>query len=202
MERDPVGPDRATVMSVSMQDCSDAELLREIGAGDEGALRELFERHAPWLRMRLRRRSSADDLVSDALQDTFVAVWKSADSYRGDGEIGAWLWGIAVRRLISRLRVREAPKPTRAEAISAWLPSVRSAEDELLLGVEHGDLGAALRSLSPELRSVVQAMVIDGLTAREVSGLLGLPVGTVKGRMRAAKTQLRRQLVPMKEGRA
>lgn len=185
-----------------MQDASDLELLREIGAGDEAALRELFDRHAPWLRMRLRRRSAAEDLVSDALQDTFVAVWKSAGSYRGDGEIGAWLWGIAVRRLISRLRVREAPVPVGAETILSWIPAVRSAEDELLVGVEHGDVGAALRSLSPELRSVVQAMVIDGLTAREVAGLLGLPLGTVKGRMRAAKTQLRRQLVPIQDWRA
>jgi DNA-directed RNA polymerase specialized sigma24 family protein len=63
-------------------------------------------------------------------------------------------------------------------------------------------VGAALRSLSPELRSVVQAMVIDGLTAREVAGLLGLPLGTVKGRMRAAKTQLRKQLVPIQDWRA
>jgi RNA polymerase sigma factor (sigma-70 family) len=184
-----------------MQDTSDVELLREIGAGDEAALRELFDRHAPWLRMRLRRRSAVEELVSDALQDTFVAVWKSAGSYRGDGEIGAWLWGIAVRRLISRLRVRESPVPASAEAISSWIPSVRSAEDELLVGVEHGDVGAALRSLSPELRSVVQAMVIDGLTAREVAGLLGLPLGTVKGRMRAAKTQLRTQLVPIQDWR-
>ena len=72
---------------------------------------------------------------------------------------------------------------------------MQSAEDQLLVGVEYGDLGAALRSLSPELRTVVQATVIDGLTTKEAARLLGLPQGTVKTRVRAAKAQLRGRLV-------
>ena len=44
------------------------------------------------------------DAVDDVLQDTFVAVWKGAERWRGDGEVAAWLWGIAARRLVSRLR--------------------------------------------------------------------------------------------------
>jgi RNA polymerase sigma-70 factor (ECF subfamily) len=70
-----------------------------------------------------------------------------------------------------------------------------SAEDSVLLGVEHGDLGAALRRLSPELRVVVQATLLDGLTTRESARLLGLPQGTVKGRVRRAKELLRLDLV-------
>ena len=74
-------------------------------------------------------------------------------------------------------------------------PTVASAEDQLLVGVEYGDVGAALRTLSPELRTVVQATVIDGLTTKEAARLLGLPQGTVKTRVRAAKAQLRGRLV-------
>ena len=76
--------------------------------------------------------------------------------------------------------------------------AVQSAEDQLLVGVEYGDVGAALRSLSPELREVVQATVIDGLTTKEAAGLLGLPQGTVKTRIRAAKSQLRGSLIASK----
>ena len=68
---------------------------------------------------------------------------------------------------------------------------MQSAEDELLVAVEHGDLGTALLRLSPELHAVVQATVLDGLTTKEAARLLGLPQGTVKSRMRAAKVQLR-----------
>jgi RNA polymerase sigma-70 factor (ECF subfamily) len=78
---------------------------------------------------------------------------------------------------------------------------VRSAEDELLVAVEHGDVGTALRRLSPELRAVLQATVLDGLTTREAARLLGIPAGTVKSRARTARAQLRQQLVPLREGR-
>jgi RNA polymerase sigma-70 factor (ECF subfamily) len=77
-----------------------------------------------------------------------------------------------------------------------------SAEEQALLGVEHGDVGAALRRLSPELRVVVQATILDGLTTREASRLLGVPTSTVKSRLRKARTQLREELLtlrPMRE---
>jgi RNA polymerase sigma-70 factor (ECF subfamily) len=69
-----------------------------------------------------------------------------------------------------------------------------SAEERVLSGVEYGDLAGALARLSPELRSVVQATVLDGLTTKEAGQLLGLPAGTVKTRMMRAKAQLREAL--------
>ena len=72
---------------------------------------------------------------------------------------------------------------------------VSSAEEQVLAGVEHGDLAGALNSLSPELRAVVQATVLDGLTTREAARLLGIPPGTVKTRMMRAKPLLREALV-------
>lgn len=181
-----------------MEDSSDAELLARIGAGDESALRELVERHHAWLTLRLRRRAGDDDLAATALQDTFVAVWQSAGRYRGDGDVGAWLWGIAIRRLISRLRTRPAPIAIDDAAIARHSETVVSAEDQLLIAIEHGDVGAALRRLSPELRRALQATVVDGLSTREAARLLGVPHGTVKSRVRLAKAQLRTQLM---EGR-
>ncbi|MCL1870280.1 MAG: RNA polymerase sigma factor [Promicromonosporaceae bacterium] len=174
---------------------SDADLLAQVAAGDERALRELVERHWAWLSLRLRRRTSDDELAASALQDTFVAVWRSAGRYRGDGDVGAWLWGIAIRQLVSRLRVRGGPTPVSDATAGALCPVVRSAEDELLLAVEHGDVGSALRGLSPELRQAIQATVVDGLTTREAARLLGVPAGTVKSRVRLAKARMRAQLL-------
>ena len=71
---------------------------------------------------------------------------------------------------------------------------VRSAEDEVLLGIEHGQLGAALTRLSPELRSAMQATVLDGLTCAEAGRLLGVPAGTVKSRCHRARIELREAL--------
>ena len=178
---------------------SDAALLMRVADHDEAALRELFDRHSAWLTLRLRSRSSSEELVSGALQDTFVAVWRKPDGYRATGDVGAWLWGIAVRRLISQMRRKAAPVPVAAETIASVAPAVESAEDQLLLAVESGSVGNALRTLSPEMRQALQLTVIDGLTTREAARLLGIPEGTVKSRLRLAKQQMRRQLINVEE---
>jgi RNA polymerase sigma-70 factor, ECF subfamily len=172
---------------------SDAALLAAVADGDRRALEVLYRRHAAWITARLRRRCSDAGVVEEVLQDTFVAVWRGAGRYDGRGEVGAWLWGIAVRRLVDA--VRRSPRPTAAlvdVAESAGL--VGSAEEQVLLGIEHGELGPALNRLSPELRAVVRATVLDGLTTREAGKLLGIPSGTVKTRMMRARAQLREDL--------
>lgn len=100
------------------------------------------------------------------------------------------MWGIAIRRLIDRLRRH----PARQAPLFEDRGVAPSAEEQVLLGVEYGDLAGALRRLSPELRAVVQATVLDGLTTREAARLLGLPRGTVKTRMMRARAQLRQEL--------
>ena len=174
---------------------SDADLLARVAARDERALRELVERHSAWLMLRLRRRTYDEELAASALQDTFVAVWRNARSFRGDGDVGAWLWGIAIRQLVSRLRVRRGPQPVSQQVVAALSPALHSAEDELLLAVEHGDLAAALTALPPEMRQALQATVVDGLSTREAALLLGVPQGTVKSRVRLAKARMRAQLM-------
>jgi RNA polymerase sigma-70 factor (ECF subfamily) len=71
---------------------------------------------------------------------------------------------------------------------------VESAEELVLEGVGYGDVAPALEALSPELMAVVQATILDGLTAREAGRLLGIPTGTVKTRLMRAKQVMREQL--------
>ena len=168
---------------------SDAELLAAIADGDRGALRQLYVRHQPWLAARLRHRCSDLDVVAEAVQDTFVAVWRSADRWNGAGEPTAWIWGIAIRRLIGVLRHRSRWSPVSNRMSEA--STLTTAEDLVLFGVAHGDLAGAIDSLPVELRAVVQATVLDGLTTREAARLLGIPAGTVKTRMMRARIQLR-----------
>jgi RNA polymerase sigma-70 factor (ECF subfamily) len=103
--------------------------------------------------------------------------------------------------MVSRLRARKEvlllPEWDVAPLRRQVLPS---AEDEVLLGVEFGDLASALRRLSPEFRSVVQAVVLDGLTTKEAGRLLGVRESTVKTRLHRAKVQLRAALAEPQEG--
>ena len=170
---------------------TDRELVALVADGSSVALEALYRRHAGWLTIRLGRRCADPSLVDEVLQDTFVAVWKGARRFSGRGEPAAWLWGIAIRRLIDAFRRRPAATYLIEERDLGW---VESAEDRVLLGVEHGDLAGALDRLSPELRAVVQATVLDGLTTREAAHLLGLRPGTVKTRMMRARQTLRKEL--------
>jgi RNA polymerase sigma-70 factor (ECF subfamily) len=186
-------PDPRGEASVATPEPSDAALLVAVADGDRRALEVLYRRHAPWVAARLRRRCADLGTVDEVLQDTFVAVWRGAGRYDGRGAVGAWLWGIAIRRLVDA--VRRSPRPAEALLdVPDAVDLVGSAEEQVLLGIEHGELGPALDRLSPELRAVVRATVVDGLTTREAGRLLGIPAGTVKTRMMRARAQLREDL--------
>jgi len=86
---------------------TDEALVAAVAGGDMSALRELYARHGAWLHARLLRRCNDPEIVVEVVQDTFVTLWKDARRFRHEGEVGAWLWGIAFRRMVSRLRVRK-----------------------------------------------------------------------------------------------
>lgn len=171
------------------EDVTDAALLRAVADGDSAAMAALYDRHAGWLHTRLTRRCGDPEVVREVLQDTFVTVWRSAATHRG-AEAGGWLWTIAARRLVDARRVQE-----RAERVEYTAPApAPSAEERVLAGLEYGDVGTALDRISPELREVLRATVVDGLTTRETARLLGIPEGTVKTRARRARAELRAAL--------
>lgn len=171
----------------------DAALVRAVARGDTDALGALYDRHAGWLHARLARRCADAETVREVLQDTFVTVWRSAVSHRG-AQVGGWLWVIASRRLVDALRAdarADRPLSPVRPAPEALAPS---AEDRVLAGLEYGDVGTALAGISPELREVLRATVVDGLSTREAAALLGIPEGTVKTRAMRARRELRAAL--------
>lgn len=171
----------------------DQALVARVAAGDRVALEMLYRRHAAWLTARLQSRCGDPDLTDIAIQDTFLAVWKSARKYRGDGDVAAWLWGIAIRRLIDQLRKTRAT-PIDPTVIARHADDVTRFEDEVFADGAHGDIGDAMGALPSELRAVLVATAIDGLSTREAARLLGVPQGTVKTRLMRARHALQEAL--------
>lgn len=167
----------------------DEELLTAMAAGDHGALAELYARHAAWLTTRLQRRSPDDDMVDTALQETFLAAWRQAGRYRPTGSVGAWLWTIALRRLIDQLRRSAPPTPVEDPVALATVLT-----DEVPIALADTDLGAVFARLAPDLQAVLAATALDGLTTAEAAVLLGIPQGTVKTRLARARQQLQELL--------
>jgi RNA polymerase sigma-70 factor, ECF subfamily len=186
-------------MRRAAEQADDAALLRAVAHGDEEALGTLYDRHAGWLTVRLTRRCGTPDVVDHAVQDTFLALWRGAHAYRGGGDVAAFIWGIGIRRLIDAIR-RESGSTRRLPWSAAETRAVTSAEDQVLVGIEHGRLGQALSSLSPELRGAIEATVLDGLTYAEAAVLLGVAEGTVKSRCHRARIALRAVLAEQPTG--
>lgn len=175
---------------------TDAELLARVAAGDRSAFEAFYRRHAAWLVLRMRYRCVDDALVDDVVQETFLSVWRGTARYREQhaGDVAGWLWRIGSRRLIDSLRGHGARQRLAGLLTRRRQVDEPSAEEQVLVGVEHGDLAGALARLSPELRAVVQATVLDGLSTAEAAVLLGIPAGTVKTRAMRARRQLRQEL--------
>ena len=122
-------------------------------------------------------------------------MWRGSARQRAEGDVAGWLWRIGMRRLIELLRASTRSERLWQRLASRWTSRQEpSVEERVLSGIEHGDLAGAIGRLSPELRAVLQATVLDGLSTNEAAGLLGIPAGTVKTRAMRARAQLRREL--------
>ena len=169
---------------------SDQQLVTAVAEGDRSALAALFHRlprgcwcgypDAVRIKASWRKRSRTP---SSRCGGTLVPTRVGARLRPGSGASASGVSSIA----FAGLATSNLYPPGRPDVVV-------SAEDQVLLGVEFGDLAGALDRLSPELRAVVQATVIDGLTTKEAGALLGIPAGTVKTRMMRARAQLREEL--------
>ncbi|MFC3993770.1 RNA polymerase sigma factor [Actinoplanes siamensis] len=183
-------------MRRSLDAADEAELVRRTAAGDRRAFDELYRRTSPWLAVRLRRRCADTDVVADVMQETYLAVWRAAGDFAGTATSGSalgWLWTIAANRLVDAFRRRARRREIPVELTVAPAPAP-AAEDEVMAGRVGQELEQALLTLPADVRQVLRAMVLDGLSVRETSLLLGVPEGTVKSKARRARIALREAL--------
>ena len=165
----------------------DERLVEAIAAGDGEALRELFDRHAPWVAARLRRAMPAH-AVEDALQETFIAVWKGAKGFKGQGAAGAWIWGIARRQAALWSRKNGRPEVD---------PEPAGSEDPAAVAATGADLDRALAGLGPEggqQRELARMIFVEDRSVADVASTLDIPQGTVKSRVYKIRRLLRAAL--------
>lgn len=171
----------------------DDGLIARVAAGDDGALRELFSRHAPWLAARLRVMLPAVD-VEDVLQETFLGVWRGAAGYRPDGTAGGWLWGIARRQAALFLRRRGPGELVLPAVLEADLGDVGDPTEAALSRM---DLEHAVSALGPPNgpdRETWRLLCVEDRPVAEVAALMGVPEGTVKSRAHRARRTMREAL--------
>ncbi len=161
------------------------------------AMDALYYRHAgPALGLAVRMLGDLQ-AAEDVVQDAFVALWRNACRYQPErGTVRSWLMGIVHHRAIDRLRGRA---PTADLDDLERLPAGRQlpdVADQALRNVAGEQVRRALGTLPKEQREAIALAYFGGWTHVEIARRAGVPVGTVKGRMRLGLEKLRRQLAP------
>lgn len=177
-----------------MREKSDEELLTAIAAGDENALGALYDRFgrvAYGVALRVLRDRA---LAEDAVQEAFLAIWRSAERYRLErAKASTWVLTLVHRRAVDLVR-REDRR--RADSLDE-APEAAGGEipEEAGRRERRAAVQSALSQLPDDQRQALELAYYGGYTQSELADRLGVPLGTIKSRMFAGLTRLR-ELVP------
>ena len=187
----PASPDPADAASVG----ADEEILAAIARGDHSALGALYDRFgrvAYGLAFRILKDQA---LAEDAVQEAFLAVWRSAESYKSErAKPSTWVLTVVHRRAVDLVRReqrrRGEPLETAPEPASDPVDAESLIHDERRTAVQ-----SALRELPEDQRRALELAYYGGLTQSQLATRLGVPIGTIKSRMFAGLGRMRELLV-------
>jgi RNA polymerase sigma-70 factor (ECF subfamily) len=166
---------------------TDADLIVRTGGGDRDAFEQLYKKYArPVFGLALRRLGDRYR-AEDAVQETFTSIWRSARTYRPErGAGGTWLYAVARNAIADRARARQEPAADPPDVPSNEASPADQAEDSWVSWRVH----RAVAELPEQERVLVELAYWSGLSQSEVAEYVGIPLGTVKTRTRAALARL------------
>jgi RNA polymerase sigma-70 factor (ECF subfamily) len=175
---------------------SEEELLEFFNEGDERALEALLRQREKWLWNVAKKTIRDDSLAEEALQEALVLIWRNASSFRGESRLTSWLYQIVTRACIDVLRKEQLRSHSSLEEFDHvdQIDSSSLFEQAIVDGLLiHG----AMLELEIEHRQVLQAIELEGLSVKETSELLSIPLGTVKSRAARAREALKQVIIKL-----
>jgi len=165
------------------------QMLRIRDAQDEAAFAELFGHFAPRVKAFLMKSGANASLAEECAQDVMATVWQKARLFDPErASVATWVFTIARNRRIDALRKQRRPEP---EDLS-WGPEPEPDQaDALVLQQESERLTEALRHLPEKQRELIERAYFGDLSHSEIAAETGLPLGTIKSRIRLALERLR-----------
>src|SRR5688572_14270846 len=177
----------------------DRELIRAVARGSGDAVATLYDRYGATVYGLALRVLGQPDLAEEVVQDVFAQVWREAGRYDAlRSTVAGWIVMLTRTRAIDRLRARKA-RPDLSAAVdpteAAPLPSAGHSPEASTLAAEDTRLvRGALARLPDQFRSLIELAYYEGLTHSEIAARTGIPLGTVKTRLRSAMGTLRSAL--------
>lgn len=161
----------------------DREVLERFRAGDEGAVKSIYDRFGGPVYALSLNILGDPELAADATQVTFLKAWRAASTYDPERSLGPWLYAIARRSAIDIYRQRRKDVPSEQVDTVVLPPGLETAWEVF-------EVRAALEHLPDEELRVVMLSHFEGLTHPEIAERLGIPLGTVKSRSHRAHRRL------------
>lgn len=184
-------------MTAASQPETDSALIERMIAGEESALSTLYDRYSAALLGMLVRILGDGQAAEEVLQDVFLHLWRNAGRFdSGRGSLSGWLLVMARNRGISRLRVRSGREVLEEEDgdYANYFVSAENQEEEAARMQTRGIVKAALDRLPAEQRKAIELAYFEGMSQSEIAERTGIPLGTVKTRVRAAMQTLKQVL--------
>jgi RNA polymerase sigma-70 factor, ECF subfamily len=172
---------------------ADEDLISLVASGDSEAFATLYDRHSRPAYSLAYRIMSERQAAEDVVQDAFLKLWRSAASYRADrASVRTWLLSIVHNRGIDQIRSHASRRRTQ-EKIELSAPKSQPSEAfaESWRNSQREQVREALSTLPKEQLKILELAYFSGYTHVEIAELLGLPLGTVKGRMRLGLKKIR-----------
>lgn len=159
---------------------------------DQAAFAALFRHFAPRIKGFLIKAGSDEAQAEELAQEVMATLWRKAAMFDPSrASLSTWLFTIARNRRIDLIRRSARPEPEDLP----WGPEAEPAqEDVLALQQDSAALGAALETLPKNQRDLIQAAYFNEYSQSEIAQMAGLPLGTVKSRIRLALTRLRKEM--------
>ena len=177
-----------------MSDDADSRMLELLHRGEPEGIEMLYDRYgslAYALAFRVLRDTGA---AEDVVQEAFLSIWRRASTYRSErGSLRTWVCSIVHHRALDRLRGRAGRARGEVALEHAPITSVAISDtwDRVVESLERDEVRGALAELSVEQRETIELAYFGGYSQSEISDLMGVPLGTVKGRTRLALSKLR-----------
>ena len=167
------------------------ELVASLKAGEQSAMAVLYDNYSAALLGAIMRIIESKENAEDVLQEVFVKVWKNISSYdRSKGKLFTWLINIARNAAIESTRVKGYAIKNQIRSIDNSVRSI-NRQHSVTMPVDHIGLKNIIDALKPDYKILIDKLYFEGYTQEETAEELGIPLGTVKTRIRAAINQLR-----------
>jgi RNA polymerase sigma-70 factor, ECF subfamily len=157
-------------------------LLAKVARKDGVAFQQLYDQYADRVYRYVFTILHNKHLAEEVAQETMIAVWNGASRFAGRSKVSTWIFGIARNQAFTLLRKEQRAEATPSSKVTQADPSKNI--------IQHERVMTALDALSADHREVVYLTFYEGLSYSEISGILGIPAGTVKSRMFHAKQKL------------